>query len=257
VRGLVLTAFPDSRILYEPAGVASRFTIEQCSITRNGGRGITIGDGRVLDSFIRENYIAQNVRSGIFVLAGGPDLVTGLTIAGNAIGANGASGIFLGPQTRQTLVAGNTIAHNAEFGIAVAEGAVLVRFGVNRILANGQSGIDYHLNGPSGEFGFTNRGAVATMQTATYDALTNTTTITATGPRDQGWLTFDYAFYANRDADAEGEEFIGSAHGLPDGRVMLTASGDLRGKYITAVITRGVDAQFYESYEFSAPIRVE
>ena len=258
VRGLTITGFPGHGLVFHPKVPGSRFTIEQCSITNNGGRGIVISEGVIRDSAIRDNYIADNLRSGIFVATAEPGLlvVPVLTITRNAIGGNGASGIFLGPQTQQVLVSGNTIAHNLHFGIAVAQGALQVRIAENRITANGQIGIDYHLNGPTGEFDFTNRGAVATLESATYDAATNTTTITGTGPYELGWLTFDYAFYANAVEDREGEQFLGSAPGVGN-RVTLKVPGDLRGKYITAAITRGIDAQFYETYEFSAPILVK
>jgi hypothetical protein len=278
VRGLAVGGFPDNGILYFPTARGSVFTIERNYIgvdatgTRaigNGSRGIVIAEGIVSSSAIRENVISGNFRSGIFLVTQTePSLPLSpvLIIAGNRIGvaaasetpiANGASGIFVGPDAEQVVIAGNVIAHNAHFGVAISRTARYVQVQQNRIFGHPGAGIDINLDGPSEE-------TAPVIESARYDAGSGTTTIFLRGPRSFGFVRYSYAFYANTAVDAagfaEGEQFLGIA--LPDGNgtAVLSVKGDLRGQYIDAVITFMTDADgspLFATSEFLRAVRVE
>ena len=278
VRGLAVGGFPDNGIVYFPTARGSVFTIERnyigvdASGTRaiaNGSRGIVIAEGIVSNSVIRENVISGNFRSGIFLVTQTePAFPLGpvLTIAGNRIGVaaaseapipNGASGIFVGPSAEQVAIAGNVIAYNAHFGVAVSRTARYVQVQENRIFGHPGSGIDINLDGPTAE-------TTTVLESARYDAATDTTTIVLRGQVSFGFVRYRYAFYANTTVDAagfaEGEQFLGTA--LPDanGTTVLSVKGDLRGRYVNAVITFMTDADgspLFATSEFLRAVRVE
>ncbi|HYC93266.1 MAG TPA: right-handed parallel beta-helix repeat-containing protein [Thermoanaerobaculia bacterium] len=278
VRGLAIGGFPDNGILYFPTARGSLFTIERNYIgvdatgTRaiaNGSRGIVIAEGIVTSSAIRENVISGNFRSGIFIVTQTEPafpLSPVLTIAGNRIGVaaasdapipNGASGIFVGPNAEQVAIAGNVIAHNAHFGVAVSRTARYVQVQQNRIFGHPGSGIDINLDGPSVE-------PATAIESARYEAATDTTTIVLRGPRSFGFPRYSYAFYANTTVDAagfaEGEQFLGTAVPDANGTAVLSVKGDLRGKYVDAVITFMTDADgspLFATSEFLRAVRVE
>ena len=278
VRGLAIGGFPDNGILYFPTARGSLFTIERNYIgvdatgTRaiaNGSRGIVIAEGIVTGSAIRDNVISGNFRSGIFLVTQTePAFPLGpvLTISGNRIGVaaaseapipNGASGIFVGPSAEQVAIADNLIAYNAHFGVAVSRTARYVQVQQNRIFGHPGSGIDINLDGPAVE-------TTAVLESARYNAGSDTTTVVLRGPGSFGFVRYRYAFYANASVDAagfaEGEQFLGTA--LPDanGTAVLTVKGDLRGKYVDAVTTFMTDADgspLFATSEFLRAVQVQ
>jgi hypothetical protein len=268
VRGLAIGGFPDSGIFYLPTREAhSAFTIERNYIgtdatgthaVANGARGITIGEGAVNGSFIRDNVISGNFRSGIFLVTQPHGFLTGpsLRITGNRIGLaaataapipNGASGIFVGPQATEVLIEDNVIAHNGHFGIGVATGASYTRINRNHIYGHPLQAIDLGLDGATPPI------VPVRLASATYDAGTNSTIVEVEGPgRIIGDQWYEYTFYANESVDASGhaeaEEYLGTARAdVTTGHATLRFAGDLRGKYVNAVPTRVY-------YAFAAPI---
>lgn len=241
VRGLAIAGFPDNGILYFPTARGSRFTIEKNYIgvgatgsnaLANGGRGVTIAEGIVRESFIRENVIAGNFRSGIFLVTleePSFPLSPVLRVTNNTIVNNGASGIFVGPRAQQVLIASNVIAGNAHFGIAVSRTASYALIGVNRISDHPLPAIDFGLDGPDD---------VRLIESATYDPATNTTTITGSGP-PRTFVSYAYQLYANDSVDAAGyaeaEDFLGSVDADDAGRFTFRVQKDLRGKYVNAL----------------------
>lgn len=285
VRGLAIAGFPDSGIFYFPTARGSKFTIEKNYVgvdptgTRaiaNGARGVTIAEGIVQDSAIRDNVISGNFRSGIFLVTlEEPALPLGpvLTIARNRIGLaaasdtpipNGASGVFVGPNAQQVLISDNVIAHNGQFGLAVSHTATWVRLGSNRIFGHPLPAIDFGLDGPSAA-----PGLLPVLESARYDAASDTTTIAGRGPIPT-FSSYTYAFYANDTIDAAGyaeaEQFLGNATAQiehparADGRFSLLVMGDLRGKYVNAATTEILNLDgslMYRSGELLRAIRVE
>jgi hypothetical protein len=278
VRGLAIGGFPDNGILYFPTARGSAFTIERNFIgvdatgrraIANGSRGIVIAEGIVTSSAIRDNVISGNFRSAIFLVTQTEPsfpLSPVLTIADNRIGVaaasetpipNGASGIFVGPNAEQVVIAGNVIAHNAHFGVAVSRTARYVQVQQNRIFGHPGLGVDINLDGPTVE-------TTTVVESARYEAATDTTTIVLRGPISFGFPRYRYSFYANTAVDAAGfaeaEQFLGTA--LPDanGTAVLSVKGDLRGKYVDAMITFMTDADgspLFATSEFLRAVRVE
>jgi hypothetical protein len=281
VRGFSIGGFPGSGIMFRPAVFGSAFVFERNFIgvdptgthaLPNGTRGITIDGGVVSNSIIRDNVISGNGRSGIYIETSrnqfGP-LSPVVRITGNRIGVaaasdspigNGASGIYTGPTSEWVRVDNNVIAHNAHMGVAHATGGFSHVVIANRIHRNGGQAIDWGLNGPS-VVQFFSRGLGAILESATYDAATNTTVIrgrTITGLT--GFPTF-INFYASDELDAGGaapmEEFLGEIQVMSDQPFEVRLPGDHRGRYIAATERAWVDLAWTETSELSAPVRVQ
>jgi hypothetical protein len=255
VRGLDITGFLGNGIDYFPS-TEGQFAFDRNTIHGNGQRGIQVEAGRMRQSWIRDSRIVANARSGIFLQTStdfGFPLSTVITIAGNRIEYNGASGIFLGPQTEQVLVIDNDIKSNRDFGVAVANGARYVQVMQNHIADNGGEGIDIGLDGR-------NLPPPTTLASATYDAVTNTTTITGqTPPVFAGFQRYSALLFANDSADRDIDQFLGEF--TPDDAGHLTAqfAGDLRGRWITAITRRNTNADgslIYDTSEISNSIEV-
>jgi len=141
IRGLTIEGFPWNGI-----HTASRISrIDACNIRGNGSRGIAV-EGT--SARIEHCVIEGNARSGVF-LAGGD--IGGPHIRDNRIARNGASGIFVGDFThayQSPVIENNVIEDNAHFGVAVSLKAP-VSVLVNTIRDNGQGGIDIRLDGPT------------------------------------------------------------------------------------------------------------
>lgn len=203
-------------------------------------RGIVTMGRRSL--VIGSNVISGNIRSGIFALDGR------LWIDHNRIGVaahadtplpNGASGIYVGPNTQQfAFINYNVIAFNREFGIAI-DGATKWAGGAsNRIWSNGGIAIDVGLDGPSPDV-LTTRGRMATpvIISATFDPATGTTTIrgNASAPGPVNGVNVHVDVYA---ADAAGlfgsgesQRYLGQINA---GDFELKVAGDLRGQWVSA-----------------------
>lgn len=266
VRGLAIGGFPDSGILYFPTARGSVFIIERNYVgldatgrhaIPNGARGVTIAEGIVRESHIRDNVVSGNFRSGIFLVTQeepGLPTVPVLTIARNTITGNGASGIFVGPRAQQVRIVDNVIARNAHFGIALDRRASFISIGANTISGHPLPAIDLGLDGPDG---------VNVLESARYDPATNTTIVTGTGPVPT-FAVNSYWFYANDTVDASGhaeaERFLGVVQPQSDGRFTFTVGQDLRGKYVNAQVNQILNldgAIFTRAGELVRAIRVE
>lgn len=271
VRGLAIGGFPGSGIFYRPKMFGSIFLFERNFIgvdptgtmpVHNGSRGITVEEGVVSGSLIRENVLSGNGRSGIYVTTErnqfGPlspvirieNNRIGVAAAGDAPIPNHASGIFLGPESEWVRVANNVIAHNKHFGVAIARGGTNHVVAANRMLRNGQSGIDHGLDGPDAS-------GRAVLLSATYEAATNTTIVRGQGEPHEAWLATYQMVYASDEADAEGELFLGEVLVPTTGTFEFRVTGDYRGKYITSVKKTVIDLLWTATGEFSAPIQVQ
>ena len=155
------------------------------STNPNGSRGVTI-DAPAADVTLWSSSVRANVRSGVFI-AGGERI----RLDFNSIGRlsyqgpefrNGASGVFVGPDARDVVISTSYVGGNAHMGVAVARGARGVRV-LNTWVA-GSSGlmIDHALDGFSGHSWTSSAFALPAPRIATvsYDATTNTTTVTGT-----------------------------------------------------------------------------
>jgi len=189
---------------------------------------------------IANNTISGNRRSGIFYLAAtNHDAVT---IQNNVIGldgrflplGNGASGIFVGAAAD---ISGNFVAFNRQFGIAVARGPFNVDIHPNVMFGNGNMAIDLGLDGPSEE--------PLQIQSAHYDASTNTTVITFTQQDNVSTFGPTLQFYAanapHSPGRGEAQYYLGTIPQSP--RLVanpprtFVAQGDWRGKWISATLT--------------------
>ncbi|HEX7706718.1 MAG TPA: right-handed parallel beta-helix repeat-containing protein [Thermoanaerobaculia bacterium] len=216
----------------------------------NGGRGISIRQP-TRQLLIAENVISGNRRSGIF-LEGGSDI----EIRGNTIGEgsddlplpNGASGIYLGPEASSITIAGNRVAHNADFGIAVSRSARSTFVGGNSFHRNGILPIDVGLDGFDGhEFyletiNFTEaRIPPPQITSVDYDAATGTTTVRGGfGGSGFGWARV--FIYSNHTPSIDGQLFLGET--TAGHEFTLTIPLDLRGMFLTAHGTQNYNIGF-------------
>lgn len=277
VRGLAIGGFPGGGIFYRPAKFNSTFLFERNYIgvdptgTRavfNGQRGITVEKGVVAESVIRDNILSGNGRSGIYIDTErnqfGP-LIPVIVITGNRIGVasdyvtpigNNASGIYLGPGSEWARVENNVIAYNSHAGIALGEDGGYHMVIANRIFRNGGLGIDYGINGPGTQHLFRNSHLAASVESARYDAATNTTTVRGRLLHRE-WIVTTADVYVNSENDREGEQYLGSVDEASDDTFVFTITGDYRGQYITALARGADDATWRETSEFSNAVKVE
>jgi hypothetical protein len=133
--------------------------------------------------------IAGNHRSGIFINGG-----TRIAVASTGLSYNGA-GIFVGPDASDVHIMETGLEWNAEFGVAIARGARKVRIEDSLIRHHTIQDIDHGLDGFSGYVSEGTDPAISNLPaphltSATYDPLTNRTTVTGTfdAPQpDQQW----------------------------------------------------------------------
>jgi len=234
----------------------------------NGSRGVTI-DGPTTYVEIARNVISGNGRSGVFITGDyAIDVVDnriGVDVAGNAM-PNRASGVFVGPEASAVNILRNRIAWNGDFGVAISRPAYDVIVRENSMARNRISAIDVGLDGFSGydydDFDLHNtRIPPPRFTSATYDAATNATTITGTyfDARDH-WGAWEISLFSNELPEAQGDVFLGTAT-AKDGVFTFTASGDLRGRYITATGHRdlilGLSGEYFFTSEFAEVIEVQ
>lgn len=199
-------------------------------------RGISANDSGVL---VSKNVISHNTYSGIWMMRGP------IRIRENRFEHNGASGIFLGPQTTFAEVLENTIAEHREMGVAVARGAREIDIRQNAMKNNGGLGIDWGLDGVSpvdgddSNFGASNAPVLLTARYIASEDRTVVNLVLKTSPLGPYMNGGSLDFYANEGPDGDGERWIGS-HIHPDlsKPVVVSLFGDHRGKWINATWTR-------------------
>lgn len=222
------------------------------------------GSGTILN-----NVISGNTYSGmwIWLTEGRYDsyLIEGNRIGVGADGVtplpNGAAGMLLGPRVSAD-VRHNIIANHPGMGIALVRGETYVGIRENSMRDNGGIGIDWGIDGVSAireEDRQSDPNAPALLA-ALYDATTNRTYFNVKSrsirPGADG-ITLSLDFYANRGPDGDGEEWLGTgAINANDGSAYITSiSGDHRGKWINATMTR--TPQFFVRSPGSGGIRSE
>jgi parallel beta-helix repeat protein len=261
VRGLAIGNFARNGILLE-RGTAQVPTlnqdqrIEQNFLTGNGLRGVMALRFR---GTIAANVIGGNARSAIFLYP-----ATDTTIRDNRLGVaaaddsplpNGASGIFIGPQSNNITIENNVIANNSDFGIAVAR-PVTIAIGANRFLNSGQRAIDVGLDGPSPS---EQNAPVPTVLSARYDAASGDTIIEGSGVRRAYPLRETLYLYANSADVAEGNRFLGSTTVDGSAHFVFSVHEDLRGMFVAAagvIHTDFGDIAWRNSTELSERLRV-
>jgi len=190
-------------------------------------RGLRADEG---SHSVLNNVISRNVRSGIWIWRGW------LGVGQNKIVANGASGVFIGPDA-EAGIAGNTIADNFEMGVAVARGARSVHLSMNSMRNNGGLGLDWGLDGISRSDAPLLLGARVEGERTSVSLQWRTTPL-----REQFGNSFRVEIFANESPDGEGETSLGVIRVEPnaiDGRTIeVSVNGDHRGKWFTATGTR-------------------
>ena len=212
----------------------------------NGGRGITI-QHPFSGAWVLESVLSGNARSGMFIWDASRVTVERSSLGAGADGVplpNGASGIFI----RKGFLSAtqSTIANNAHFGIAVGPEATMLTFGTS-LQANGVQPIDYGLDGPTRHA--PNMPDVPELTSATYDAATNTTRVRGrvTITRPHGYR-HALAFYTST-RNLIGDTPILGPYNLPfraETRPYdfeIPVAGDLRGRLLSAALSRGYDEE--------------
>ncbi|HEX7833807.1 MAG TPA: right-handed parallel beta-helix repeat-containing protein, partial [Thermoanaerobaculia bacterium] len=173
------------------AGPTAQINIFACRIgvrfdgtqNANRSRGVTL-NAPTSKAWISSNIIGGNLRSGVFI-----DGASDITVSQNVIGelhsqekyGNGASGVFVGPNSHDVDLIANSIIGNAHFGVAIARGATRVHLrSTNQILGNRLLPLDHGLDGFSGYAADAMRTPAPRITTAHYDAATETVTISGT-----------------------------------------------------------------------------
>lgn len=215
IQGLVIGGFPWDGIAVRrgpgPGDLSSKITSCRIGIrldgspNPNGSRAITF-DPPSSGFFVTRNWLEANSRSGIFI-AGGSDI----GVFANFIGRNGASGVYVGPGSRDIRIGQNAIEENAHMGIAIAGGAQSVRLTNNFIENNRGLPVDHNLDGFSG-YVWNSTGPLwklpaPRIESATYDRLADTTTVTGTfdAPRQDRITAWKITLYARGLVSDEGK----------------------------------------------------
>ena len=204
-------------------------------------RGVNL-DGSKWGVLVTENVIRSNRWSGIWMWNGTA------TITRNRIEDNGKSGIFLGPDTSFVSIHLNTIARQAEMGVAIARQSSLYDIRRNSMIANGGLGIDIGLDGhsPTDADDTDAPSNAPVLLSAHYDVVRNRTVVTLSlhsKPLGPYFSSVSFQFYANGGADGDGEEWIADVggpypHGTDDQPFTVELFGDYRGKWLNATSTR-------------------
>ena|ERR1051326_6040693 len=247
--GLAIQRFPWNGVV--AFGGRGRTDVDRALINDNGLRGVAAFSNGIVQ--VTGSVILRNQRSGIYV--GSADRTS---IAGNSITLNGASGVFIGAPHADLAL--NVISNNADFGIAIPKSVNLVTLYDNSIHQNGVLGIDRGL-----DFRSINDPAVPnapTITDATYDAATNTTSVTIRwDPTPEQVANFGHIarlfLFANTTVGGygkpEAEQHLLDQTLPPDNTATVKVDGDLRGKVLTAYVSvyRFGDDAYPDSSELS------
>jgi parallel beta-helix repeat protein len=240
----------------------------------NNERGIVV---KKIDASLRENVIHDHRRAGIFI-----DGSWYAQIFNNVVVNNGATGIYVNTSAQPQFggippgadIVENIVHGNGEWGIARTRNG-LVQMQRNSTIRNGLYGFDVglDLNTPNRENDGPGVPNKPLLESATYDPVTDTTTIRGTAP----WgSTVDlYASTSlSRYGYPEAESWLGILPVLQNQKIEWTVPGDLRGQWITGTITRGQTLYFlrddakpaanvgrpssgYDTSELSDPVQVQ
>jgi parallel beta-helix repeat protein len=282
ISGLAIGNFPGIGVLLAPQPQQSFLrSIRDCfvgtdatgSVAMPNDRGVMILSVRY--GTVERNVISGNRRSGLWLLGSYQ-----FHVSSNRIGVaadaetplpNGASGIYVGPLTERPWILNNTIAYNAEFGIAIHPSVREIDASENSIFGNGRFGIDYGLDlaTPNSLIDIGRAPNTPILVSARYDAAKNVTRITGElhsfadttlGNR------FRVILYANDSANAQAQRRLGYAQTGASQQFTFDVPGDLRGKYITGITLRyrkgdeGTLEEYSiteETSEISAAVQVE
>ena len=220
LRNLAVRAFPENGI--ELIGAYLR--MESSAITANGSRGVVLLTGY---ANITDSILSNNGRSGVFINGGRT------VVQRSRIENNGATGVFAARGGGFTILRDNVIADNAHFGVAFHRNYWDVDVSRNRITGNELGPIDIGLDGPShfDEPAYPVNGP--TLQSATYDAATNTTAVR--GRLEAPFyfrLSYELHFYTSAGAN-EPDQYLGGIN-IVQPEFTFTVRGDYRGAFITA-----------------------
>lgn len=257
LRKLKVHSFPNAGVEATPE---SAVKIHDCEIVHNASRGVTAFSATIA---VYDSVLSGNLRSGLFIDGGNGRVLNSLIgVAPDGVTPmpNLASGIFVNGRG-QVYIADNVIAHNAHFGVAYPASAEYVEVGPNRIFANRGTPIDVNLDGPS--FFEQSPGAWfhgPRLTSATYDAATNTTTISGRLDTDQFRpfiVAFEIQFFTTAPGNGT-DQFLGAIT-ITSPDFVFTARGDLRGR---SVIGNAIRYRFDEqtqrsTSELGMPVTVQ
>jgi hypothetical protein len=245
----------------------------------NGLRGIASSGG---SGQIANNVISGNARSGIYFWGPGGATYShsDAAIVRNRIGVkagsdeplpNGMAGIFLGPDALGIDVTDNVIGYNLHFGVAVAN-VTENRILRNRIFGHDIAAIDIGIDGPTAVAPHQYSPVpVAVLTSAVYDAANNVTRVEG-HPFIAPTFGYNIELFSSAVGRADADQYLGTSEHTHDKAFFsMAVPGDLRGKAITATLTRvrsygflggprtnetwqGIESQ---TSELSAPIEVK
>lgn len=215
IKGLVIGGFPwDGIAVRRGAGPGDlKSMIASCTIgirpdgspNPNGSRAITF-DPPSSSFFVTGNRLEANTRSGVFIAD-----ASDIGVFANFIERNGASGVYVGPGSRDIRISQNAIEGNAHMGVAIARSALGVRLTNNFIENNRGLPVDHNLDGFSG-YVWNSTGPLwklpaPRIESATYDPVTETTTVTGTfdAPRQDRITAWKITLYARGLVSDEGK----------------------------------------------------
>lgn len=251
VRSLAINGWPNVGIVMKRGGtcvgeqsLAARWIADSYIGTDPTGmtavpnlRGIYTDIGGSIDG----NVISGNRRAGVFFDAGSGGVTRnkiGVTARGDQPLGNGAAGIFFGPRVYGPDANSNVVAFNQHAGIAIARGAHLVALDGNSIHGNDGLGVDRHLDGVS----VSAEVLRPTITFVAYDATANVTRIEGTHDDPPALFGHSVSLYANDAPDpsgyGEGQYALGGARIWHATQFSIEVPGDLRGKWVTATVTR-------------------
>ncbi|HEY0098935.1 MAG TPA: CSLREA domain-containing protein [Pyrinomonadaceae bacterium] len=257
-------------------------------ISGNNGIGVIIsgsiaeGGAPATDNAVRGNLIGvaadgatalANSGDGIEITNGQNNFIGGTASGqGNTVSSNTANGIaligslFVGGESSNNIIAGNTIASNGMDGVLVSAGTGN-RINSNSIYSNGQQGIDLLGDGvtpndpndadPLAGLNANNLQNFPVVSFAVRDTETGVTTITGTLDGGTQGVVYFIELYANPACDGTNGEgrlplggvLTGAADANGDVSFTFQTSADLSGQVITATAT---DETTNDTSEFSA-----
>lgn len=264
--GMRITDFPGDGVAVTAANV---YILHGFEVLRNGGRGIVVL-ANVPRVEVNHALIAENRRSGIAMFDGN------LNVQHSSIGigwdgeerANGASGIFIAPTGRNLRIRRSTIANHPHYGVALATRGD-VDIDAQTVITRNILDVDWFLDGPSPNQQRPDIPRTPRVLSAVYDPPANATRITVSLQEHPVTIT-EARFYVSDRITIFGtahlERYIGASFpGAETFTIVLPATGDIRGKYLSAVTARlfhngffdGPPAEMRWVSEVSAAVKVE